>query len=519
MVKNKLLLKESELVELINSAVKTIQEQSNMVPTDLEGGGGGVTYYTSDGKIITNPSYIRLKNKETDDALNRSLGNSYRKTAKEICNKVLKNIDLTDRETEILNGERYMSELIMDCLQDNQPDLNDASGYHNVLMVLSIVFYVIAAIGTMFSWTGVGAYVAAASLVIATIIEFADGLGYILDDEPDYFMAGLTWVFMIVYPLAQAGKNVLRPITKKVSKVLSQGAKLGAQGAHKSLMSLTRSEKVILRGILNEYPKIKSGVILAKNKLTSDIAVVKKAYRGLRGYPGTDFAITQLKWVVKYILKPIKVGLELVANIIFMLSLWDPQLVSGGFTWLGQKTGWDSFDTLSSLFDSWAETGMYGKTAYKVLLDEYGTPRAVITTTPKDCTMETYSWLETKILYAKEFNINIDVTKDSEGLTDGIWEEWQKGWRPVTDISMIGNIQSVELALIHHDYYSKLLKRNESTLIDNGFLKEEIDGWGKVLGNCEAYMEAIKTKNKDLQDAITYLDMFAQKGIIKEHLK
>ena len=77
----------------------------------------------------------------------------------------------------------------------------------------------------------------------------------------------------------------------------------------------------------------------------------------------------------------------------------------------------------------------------------------------------------------------------------------------------------LQIALIHHDYYSKLLKRNESTLIDNGFLKEEIDGWGKVLGNCEAYMEAIKTKNKDLQDAITYLDMFAQKGIIKEHLK
>lgn len=161
---------------------------------------------------------------------------------------------------------------------------------------------------------------------------------------------------------------------------------------------------------------------------------------------------------------------------------------------------------------------MYGKTAYKVLLDEYGSPRAVITTTPKDCTMETYSWLETKIIYAEEFMLD-NIAIDSDELSDGIWEEWQKGWRPVKGIDMIDDVQSVELALLYYDKYSKLLKRNTATLIDKGFTKEEIARWSKVLGSCESYMKATQTENEDLQDAITYLDMFANNGIIKEHLK
>lgn len=517
MVSKKLILKESELVELINSAVKTIQEQI-MVPTDADGGGGGSSYYDSNGDIITNPHYLRMKQKEADDALGAEIGKWMREDVTTICNKFLKGKDLTDSEMAKFNQGGYITEWVLDCLSENQPDLNDTYGYHNVLMVLSIIFYIIAALGTMFAWTGIGAWIAAASLVVATIIEFADGLGYILDDEPDYFMAGLTWVFMIVYPLAQAGKGALRPITKKISKVLSQGAKLGVKGAHKSFISLTRSEKIMLKGVFDNYPKIKSGVIVAQKELATNIKTLKKTYRGLRDYPGTGYVVTQLEWIVKYILKPIAIGLKLVANIILMLSAWDPQLASGGFTWLGQKTGWDSFDTLSSLFDSWAKTGMYGKTAYKVLLDEYGSPRAVITTTPKDCTMETYSWLETKIIYAEEFMLD-NIAIDSDELSDGIWEEWQKGWRPVKGIDMIDDVQSVELALLYYDKYSKLLKRNTATLIDKGFTKEEIARWSKVLGSCESYMKATQTENEDLQDAITYLDMFANNGIIKEHLK
>ena len=507
MVRKKLILKESELVELINSAVRTIQEQI-MIPTDLEGGGGSVTYRDSHGRIIDNPHYLRMRQKEIDDALGRQMGTWNREDAKLICDKFLTGKDLTDSELQKFEGGGHVTDLVLDCLQENQPDLDTGVDYHTVLMILAIVFYVISAIGTIMAWTGVGAIIAEAALIIATIIEFADGLGYILDDEPDYFMAGLTWVFMIVYPLAQAGKSVFRPITKKVSKLLSQGAKLGFKGAHTSFKSLTRSEKVILKGIFDEYPKLKTGINVAKSKLNSDIRVLKKTIKSMKGWPGTAWAVKQLEWVIKYILKPIKLGLKLILNIVAMLSVWDPQLASGGFTFLGQKTGWDSFDSLASLFDSWAKSGIHGQGAYKVMLDWYGNPRAVITTTPKDCSLETYSWIDTKLAYKTEF--------DKLGLSDGdvrkgIWEEWQKGWRPGRTIENASDILSTEFALLQYERYFKLISGNKNTLIKIGFTDEEVDSWMSVLGSCEKYLKAIETDNEILQDAMTYLDMFEEK--------
>jgi hypothetical protein len=507
MVKKKLILKESELVELINTTIKAVQEQ-NMVPTDMEGGSGPTLYYDSYGRIITNPSYLRLKQKEIDDAVGASIGKSMREDADLICDKFLTGKDLTDTELQQFEYGGYITDLVLDCLQENQPDLETGVDYHTVLMILAIVFYVISAIGTIFAWTGAGAIIAEAALIIATIIEFADGLGYILDDEPDYFMAGITWVFMIVYPLAQAGKSVFRPITKKVSKLLSQAAKLGFKGVHTSFNSLTRSEKVILRGIFDEYPKLKTGIHTAKNKLNHDIRVVKKAIRTLKGWPGTSWAVKQLEWVIKNILKPIKLGLKLILNIVAMLSVWDPQLASGGFEFLGKKTGWDTFDSLSSLFDTWAKSGIHGQGAYKVMLDWYGNPRAVITTTPKDCSLETYSWIDTKTAYKTEFD---KLGLSDKDLIKGIWEEWQKGWRPGRTIENASDILSTEFALLQYEKYFKLISGHRNTLIKIGFTDEEVDSWMDVLGSCEKFLKAIETDNEILQEAMTYLEMFEEK--------
>ena len=508
MVKRKLILKESELVELINHTIKLIQEQHPMIPTDIDGGGGSVVYYDAWGEPITNPHYYRIKQKEIDDAVGRKIGQWNREDANLICDKFLTGKDLTNDELSKFEGGGHVTDLVLDCLQENQPDLETGVDYHTVLMILAIVFYVISAIGTIFAWTGVGAIIAKAALVVATVIEFADGLGYILDDEPDYFMAGITWVFMIVYPLAQAGKSVFRPITKKVSKVLSQAAKFGFKGAQQSFESLTRSEKAILKGFFDEYPKIKSGMNIALDKLNHDIRVVTKAISGLKGKPGTSWAIKQLEWVIKNILKPIKLGVKLVLNIGLMLSAWDPQLASGGFTFLGKKTGWDTFDSLASLFDSWAKSGIHGQGAYKVLLDYYGNPRAVITTTLKDCSMERYSWLDTKTRYKKEFN---KLGLDEKELIAGIWEEWQKGWRPGRTMEDVDDLQSMELALLQYEKYHRLLTENKKTFIELQFTQEEIDEWMEVLGSCEKYLKAIERNNEALKDAMTYIDMFEDK--------
>ena len=476
-----------------------------MIPTDMEGGGGGVTYFDSHGNIITNPHYIRYQQKLIDDAVGRKIGTWNREDAKVICDKFLTDKDLTDDELLQFEGGGHVTDLVVDCLQENQPDLEQGTNYHTVLMILAIIFYVISAIGTIFAWTGVGAIISRAALVIATIIEFGDGLGYILDDEPDYFMAGITWVFMLVYPMAQAGKSVFRPITKKISKVLSQSAKLGFKGSSKAFKSLTRTDKVILKNFFDEYPKIKSGIRLANTTLDDMTKTVKRGIKSLDSIAGTSWVKTQLRWVIKYILKPLKIGVKLIANLIVMISAWDPQLASGGFTWLGEKTGWDTFGSLASLFDKWAKSGIHGQSAYKAMLDWYGNPRAVITTTPKDCSMETYSWIDTKTSYKKEFN---KLGLDDKELRAGIWEEWQKGWRPARTVENVDDVLSMELALLNYERFHKLIDGNTDILLSLGFNQEEIDDWNKVLESCEAYLKAIETQNEDLQDAMTYLEYF-----------
>ena len=502
MVKKKLILKESELVELVTIISRTIQEQIPIEPH-------------SDSGVIKTHQYRINQQKEKEKHAYETITKPNEEKVKLICDKILTGKDLTDDETEYLEFGGPWSGQIIKCLGENQPELNDAYGYHTVLMIIAVVLYVISAIGTIMAWTGIGAVIAKVALVLATIVEFADGLGYLLDDEPDYFMAGLTWVFMIVYPAAQAGKNVFKPITSKVSKIMSQAAKVGFKGVDAAFGKLTRAEKLIMRQLFKDYPKLKSGLSLATKKLNQEIKVVQELIKFLRGKPGMEWVVRQLNWIIKNILKRILVGLKLIANIIIMLSAWDPQLAAGGFTWLGQKTGWDTFGSLASLFDKWAKSGIHGQSAYKHLLDAYGTPRAVITTTPKDCSMETYSWLDTRIKYKKEFNENIDITKDSDELIDGIWEEWQKGWRPGIEKKDIDCIECLEFALFTYQTYYNLLDGNEKILYSLGFTEEDISAWWKPLESCEAFLRAIEKENEDLQDAMTYLDMFKKLGKIK----
>ena len=128
-----------------------------------------------------------------------------------------------------------MHGLVMDCLEE-QEGLSTSYDYHLVLDIISIVFYVIGGVGTAFAWTGFGAYVAAVSFYLAMVIEFGNGLSYILvDDEPDYFMAGLTWCFMLM-PVMQLAKAPVKVVTKSLSTAFKTG---GLTSLTKTFYNLT----------------------------------------------------------------------------------------------------------------------------------------------------------------------------------------------------------------------------------------------------------------------------------------
>ena len=132
MVKRKLILKESELVKLINQTATYIQEQAIMIPTDEMGGGGGTQYKDAFGNPITNPHYIRLKDKEISDKVLSNIGNQMRKDADRICNKFIKGERLTDSELDQFEMKGYVYDQIMDCLEEEE-GLSTGMDYHIVL--------------------------------------------------------------------------------------------------------------------------------------------------------------------------------------------------------------------------------------------------------------------------------------------------------------------------------------------------------------------------------------------------
>ena len=431
MVKRKLTLKESELVKLINQSVKHIQEQ-NMVPTDLEGGGGGVTYKDAFGRIITNPHYIRIKNKEIEDAVGAEIGRGEREDADKICNKFKTGEKLTDSELNQFKMKGRMHGLVMDCLEE-QEGLSTSYDYHLVLDIISIVFYVIGGIGTAFAWTGFGAYVAAVSFYLAMVIEFGNGLSYILvDDEPDYFMAGLTWCFMLM-PVMQLAKAPVKVVTKSLSTAFKTG---GLTSLTKTFYNLTTAQKILLQDLVSNFPKLKQAAKIGITKVDKAIKSFDNYIAAMKGYWGTGWAIKQLKWIKKYILKPIKFGCTMLTQMAVILTAYDPAMSGGVFKFLGDKFDSDRFSSFGDYLNQLATNNISGYSVMKSLVREFGDAKGVITTTKIACNSEEYQWLQVKEAYKKQKTASGIFGKVSQmAYSDSewesmIWEDWQKGWRP-----------------------------------------------------------------------------------------
>tara|TARA_R110002020_G_scaffold455_4_gene2328 strand:+ start:1429 stop:2994 length:1566 start_codon:yes stop_codon:yes gene_type:complete len=503
MVKRKLTLKESELVKLINQSVKHIQEQ-NMVPTDLEGGGGGVTYKDAFGKIITNPHYIRNKQKEIDDALGATLGKYNREIADTICNKFKTGEKLTDSELSQFKMKGYVHELVMDCLEEGE-GLDSWMDYHMVLDIISVVLYVIGGIGTAFAWTGAGAVIAAVSFYLAIVVEFGNGLSYILvDDEPDYFMAGLTWCFMLM-PVMQLAKAPVKVVTKSLSTAFKTG---GLTSLTKTFYNLTTAQKVLLQDLVSNFPKLKQAAKAGITKVDKTIKSFDNFIATMKGYWGTGWAIKQLQWIKKYILKPIKFGCTMLTQMAVILTAYDPSMVGGAFKFLGDKFDSDRFTSFGDYLNQLATNNISGYSVMKSLVREFGDAKGVITTTKIACNSEEYQWLQVKEAYKKQKTASGIFGKLSQmGYSDSewesmIWEDWQKGWRPnysqywdsdKTNHLNRGQIKD-ELALRILDNYKPILNYEKKVIEMEG--QEE---WANIVKylECSTFIKEYSQDNDD----------------------
>tara|TARA_R100001377_G_scaffold56761_2_gene33790 strand:- start:2875 stop:4437 length:1563 start_codon:yes stop_codon:yes gene_type:complete len=504
MVKRKLLLKESELLKLINQTTNRVSEQV-MVPTDLEGGGGGVTYYDSHGDRITNPNYYRIKQKEIDDKLGKQMGTWMREDADRICDKFLTGKKLTDSEVGKFQRDGYIKELVMDCLEESEQDLDDNwFDYHFVLDIISILLYVIGGIGSALSWTGAGAVIAAVAFWLALVIEFGNGLSYILvDDEPNYFLAGMTWCFMAM-PVFQLAKGPIKGITKSLSTSFRIG---GLSSLTKSFQKLSTAKKLILQNFLKEFPGLELAAKTGLKKVNKAIKEIDKGINVIKNYWGMGWTIRQLKWIVSFILKPIKFGCTLITQIAVVLAAYDPAMVGGVFNFLGNKFNSDNFSSFGDFLNQLSADNIGGYSLFKELLRKFGDPKGVITTTKMNCGEE-YQWLQVKKAFYKESPDNFEGLSDPT-LEESIWENWKKGWRPgynlywdSEDITNTKNALSnrrdiqVEMALRTLDSYSLILNYKNEVIEIEG--KEE---WANIVKwlECSKFIEGDTHYNDDFQ--------------------
>ena len=506
MVKRKLILKESELVKLINQTATYIQEQAIMTPTDEMGGGGGVTYYDAFGNPITNPHYIRLKDTEISDKVLSNIGNQMRKDADRICNKFIKGERLTDSELDQFEMKGYVYDQIMDCLEEEE-GLSTGMDYHIVLDIIAIVLYIIGAIGTAFAWTGIGAVIAAASYWLALIIEFGNGLSYILvDDEPDYFMAGLTWCFMAL-PVMQLAKGPVKGVTKSLSTAFRTG---GLSSLTKTFQNLSTSQKLLLKDLLSNFPGLEKAARKGLTQVNKAIKSFDNLIDDLEGTWGAGWVVRQLKWIKKYILKPIKIGCNMLIQMAVVLTAYDPSMVGGAFKFLGDKFDSDKFNSFGDYLNKLATNNISGYSVMKSLLRKFGDAKGVITTTKIDCNGEEYEWLQVKEAYKKQNPM--EGLSDSE-LEDMIWEDWQKGWRPnygeywdsVGDVMGNLNREQIkdELALRILDEYTPILNYKDKVIEMEG-IKE----WENIVKylECSRFIEESNKDNEDFELTLLVID-------------
>ena len=433
-----------------------------------------------------------------------------------ICNKISTGTKLTPYEYKILGGEDYglsggrYKDKIIDCLEDNGAELSDSwFDYHIVLDLIAIILYIIGAIGTASSWTGVGAIIAAVALPLAMIIEFGNGLSYILvDDEPNYFLAGLTWCFMAL-PVFQLAKGPIKGITKTLSTAFKKG---GLTLLTKTFKSLSKADKIIFKNFMEEFPGLKSAAKTGASAVTSAVKKIDAGIKAINGYWGTAWLVRQLQWIKSYILKPIKFGCTMLLQMAVILTAWDPASTGGVFRFLGTKFGADSFDSFADYLDQLSKDGIGGYSLFKMLLREYGSPKGVITTTKMNCNGEEYQWLAVANTYKNESPTEHYAEGDLE---EAIWTAWKKGWRPgygpYWDTQTMAqthlNRKEIkdELALRILDEYTTILNHKSEVLEHEFGGKEE---WANIVKDleCSRFIEEYEKENSDFELTLTIIN-------------
>lgn len=418
--------------------------------------------------------------------------------------------------------------------KDNEDSFWD---YHLVLDIIAVILYIAGALTVQFYGLGL------VLELLAIFVELGNAWSYVaIDEDPDYFMAGLTASFTIFPAGNLIMKTVFKPFTKSMSKMFKAfmaGTKVNIQNM---IRYLGRGTVSMLSSAIR-----KSGALKYVKKLPGWIDEAMSGIKSFRSWANDSWFCVlcwldgPLTWIVDKFLKVLKRAVSLFVQVITEMSLYDPLVTKDILIFLGEKIG---LGEVSTTFGEWLEKESPFRNkillkAWNNLLEETGSIEGAIETTVWDCggrtyemdelvnqflaekAQDTYLW---DIEGFKKFVPNQPLYQSKEDgsprweirrasrkwdgfswgqLTREIEKWWKKGWRPnvYAGIDLDNPSQAADELLFGQWVRYSNNEEIKSILNDRG------------ITSCKKFVEWIKNLEKDEVGLITTLEcMYNPKG-------
>ena len=485
MSEHKLILSESELVDLITSTVLDIQEQRI-----------GYSY-----KDIT--LFERRLQEQHPDGSETGFG----KAAKDA----------------LVGGAEFVFDTAPDAIGDWWEKLkslydpgSEDSYHHGINQSLAILLYGAGALFCFFGKTPQTKTLCVELEVLALLIEMIDFQQYM--EEDDYYNAGLVAAF-VWFPIGRLSVKGLKTLFPKVfQKAVNKFIKAkDTPSALFDYLIRTQGQKFVgkLAQVIKKYPGLIKSLESAKKKVMD---TWKGLYKVIKNPPWwlPNKMVKGLTNVILYILKPLYKTIKFLIVILGSISAYDPAIIAPLFGWAGRKWDITLFTNVEDWLEGLAEDDIGAVHIWNKALSVAGSVPGVVTTTRIDCDLDFYTWDDVVEAF-KKHPAHLHQIRTHGKKKDGInltslWEEWQKGWRPDIEIDFMDFSAATDAALdkklkekIKQTYKLSLwsdmkkLEQHKDWFLEGGLEVEEWEDFADALKTCKDWLKFIKTeRSKEL---------------------
>ena len=388
---------------------------------------------------------------------------------------------------------------------------------HVINQTAAIVLYAAGALFCAFGKTPQTKMLCVELEALAILIELIDFQQYM--EEEDYYNAGLVAAF-IWFPIGRLTVKGLKTLFPKIFQKAINKFIRTKQTPKQCFDYLIRTQGQKFVGTLSQVMKKNPGILGSLKSASNKVINLGKQLQGfLNKKPWwlPDAMASKLRGIQKYIIVPLYKTIQFLLVILGSIAAYDPAIIAPLFGWAGRKWDITTFTNIEDWLESLAEDSIGGVHIWHSILEKAGSVEGVVTTTRIDCDMLFYQWDDVvesfkETYYHKNIIRSHGYKKDGINLTS-LWEAWKDGWRPdikMGELDILADEPSDKQKKKIQDTYKLTLWSDLKKLLPHKdwFLKGGLESevWGKfedALKTCKDWLEFIKKEeSKDVVSLI-----------------